>query len=43
MARKAPVIGVWDALILGIPPVLAAGFLGWITYKSLPRAPASEI
>jgi hypothetical protein len=33
VAGKAPVIGVWDALILGIPPVLAAGFLGWITYK----------
>jgi hypothetical protein len=43
VAGKAPVIGVWDALILGIPPVLAAGFLGWITYKSLPRATASEI
>jgi amino acid transporter len=41
--RRRVVSGVWDGLILGILPVLAAGFLGWIIYKSLQGAPTSEI
>ena len=41
--RRRVVSGAWDALILGILPVLAAGFLGWIIYKSLLGAPTSEI
>ena len=41
--RHRVLTSVWDALILGILPVLAAGFLGWIIYKSLQGAPVSEI
>jgi len=32
-----------DAVILGILPLAAAGFLGWILVKSLLEAPASQI
>jgi amino acid transporter len=35
--------GVWDALFLGILPVGAAGFLGWIVVKSLIGAPPTQI
>jgi hypothetical protein len=34
---------VWDALLVGILPIAAAGFLIWIIYKSLQAAPASQI
>jgi len=33
----------WDAIVLGILPVGAAGFLGWIVVKSLMTAFAAEI
>jgi amino acid transporter len=32
----------WDALVVGILPLAAAGFLGWVMVKSLQTAPASE-
>jgi amino acid transporter len=41
--RRRVVSGVWDALILGILPIGAAGFLVWVIYESLLGAPASEI
>jgi amino acid transporter len=41
--RRRVVTSFWDALILGILPVAAAGFLGLIIYKSLLVAPASQI
>ena len=33
----------WDAVLVGVLPVAAAGFLGWIVVKSLQAAPASQI
>ena len=33
----------WDALIVGILPILACVFLGWILVKSLLSAPASQL
>ena len=33
---------VWDALLVGILPLGAAGFLGWVVVKSLQAAPASQ-
>jgi amino acid transporter len=33
----------WDALIVGILPILACVFLGWILVKSLLAAPASQL
>jgi amino acid transporter len=35
--------GVWDAVLVGILPLAAAGFLGWIVVKSLLAAPATQI
>ncbi|HEY6310610.1 MAG TPA: APC family permease, partial [Streptosporangiaceae bacterium] len=35
--------GAWDALLVGILPLAAAGFLGWIVVKSLLNAPATQI
>ena len=32
----------WDALLVGILPVAAAGFLVWIVFKSVQNAPASQ-
>ena len=32
----------WDALLVGILPLAAAVFLGWIVVKSLQSAPASQ-
>jgi amino acid transporter len=32
----------WDAVLLGILPLAAAGFLIWIVYKSVQNAPASQ-
>jgi amino acid transporter len=34
---------VMDAVILGVLPLAAAGFLGWIMVKSLQAAPAAQI
>jgi amino acid transporter len=33
----------WDAIVLGVLPLGAAGFLGWIVVKSLLEAPASQL
>jgi amino acid transporter len=41
--RRRVYTNVWDALILGILPVGAASFLGWIIFKSVQSAPASQI
>jgi len=41
--RRRVFSSLWDALILGILPLGAAGFLGWILYKSLQTAPASQV
>ena len=38
--RRRVLRSVWDALILGILPLGAAGFLGWVFVKSLMIAPA---
>ena len=40
--RRRVLTSVWDALILGILPVLAAFFLAWIIYKTVQGAPASQ-
>ena len=39
--RRRVFTSVWDAIILGILPLAAAGFLGWIVVKSIITAPAS--
>jgi amino acid transporter len=41
--RHRVVAGAWDALTLGILPIAAAGFLGWMVVKSLLAAPASQL
>jgi amino acid transporter len=41
--RRRVYTNAWDALILGVLPVGAAGFLGWIIYQSVKDAPASQI
>jgi amino acid transporter len=33
----------WDAVVLGVLPIAAAGFLGWIVVRSLQTAVASQI
>jgi amino acid transporter len=34
---------VWDAVLVGVLPLAAAGFLGWVVVKSLLDAPATQI
>ena len=41
--RRRVIGSVWDFIILGVLPLGAAGFLGWILVKSLMAAPASQI
>jgi amino acid transporter len=41
--RRRVFTSAWDALILGILPLAAAGFLGWIVYKSVQSAAASQV
>jgi amino acid transporter len=41
--RRRVYTNAWDALILGILPVGAAGFLVWIIYESVKDAPASQV
>ena len=41
--RRRVFSNAWDALILGILPIAAVGFLGWVLVKSLQTAPASQI
>jgi amino acid transporter len=40
--RRRVVSNAWDAVLVGILPLGAAGFLGWVVVKSLQSAPASE-
>jgi amino acid transporter len=41
--RRRVFTSAWDALVLGILPVAAAGFLVWVLVKSLQTAPASWV
>jgi len=41
--RRRIFSGVWDFLILGLLPLGAAGFLGWILVKSLLSATSAEL
>ena len=41
--RRRVFSGAWDALILGLLPLGAAVFLGWILTKSLQSAPSSQV
>jgi amino acid transporter len=41
--RRRVFSSVWDAFILGILPLAAAVFLGWILVKSLQSAPATQV
>ncbi len=41
--RRRVLSNAWDALLVGILPIAAAGFLIWIVVKSLQAAPASQI
>ncbi len=41
--RRRVFTGVWDAIVLGILPLAAAAFLGWIIVKSMIGAPAAQI
>jgi amino acid transporter len=40
--RRRVFSSLWDALLVGILPLLASGFLVWIMVKSLQVAPASQ-
>ena len=40
--RRRVISNVWDALLLGILPLGAAGFLIWIIYRSMQLAPAQQ-
>ena len=41
--RRRVTRSLWDALILGLLPLGAAGFLGWVVVKSLLAAPAQQV
>jgi len=41
--RRRILASAWDGLILGVLPLGAAGFLGWILARYLESAPASQI
>jgi amino acid transporter len=41
--RRRIMSNLWDALLVGILPVAAVIFLGWIAVKSLLAAPASQL
>ena len=40
--RRRVVGGAWDFLVVGLLPLGAAGFLGWILVRSLQLAPWSQ-
>jgi amino acid transporter len=40
--RRRVFSNAWDAMLVGILPLGAAGFLGWVVVKSLQNAPPSE-
>jgi len=33
----------WDAVVLGVLPLAAAGFLGWVVVRSMQAAPAAQL
>ncbi|HEY1619840.1 MAG TPA: APC family permease [Streptosporangiaceae bacterium] len=41
--RRRVFTSLWDAVVLGILPLAAAAFLGWIIVKSMIGAPAAQI
>jgi amino acid transporter len=41
--RRRVLSSVWDFVILGVLPLAAAGFLGWMFTRSVQAAPASQI
>ena len=41
--RRRIISNIWDALLAGILPLAAAGFLVWIMFKSLQTAPSSQV
>jgi amino acid transporter len=41
--RRRVIGGAWDFVILGLLPLGAAGFLGWIFVKTLSTAPAAQV
>jgi amino acid transporter len=41
--RRRVFASIWDAVILGVLPVAAAGFLGWVLVKSVMAAPRAQI
>jgi amino acid transporter len=41
--RRRVFTGAWDALILGVLPLAAAGFLAWVVVRSLQSAPSVQI
>jgi len=41
--RRRILASAWDAVVLGILPLGAAGFLAWILAKSVQAAPDSQI
>ena len=40
--RRRVLATAWDFLAVGVLPASAAGFLGWVAYRSLQAAPAPE-
>jgi len=40
--RRRVFSNLWDAVLVGILPLAAAGFLGWVIVKSLQSAPATQ-
>jgi amino acid transporter len=41
--RRRVLTSAWDALVLGVLPIAAAGFLVWILVRSLQAAPAPQV
>jgi amino acid transporter len=40
--RRRLISNPWDGLMAGLLPLIAAGFLGWIVFRSLQLAPAEQ-
>jgi amino acid transporter len=41
--RRRVFTSVWDAVVLGLLPLAAAGFLAWVLAKSVQAAPAAQV
>ncbi|HUY45889.1 MAG TPA: APC family permease [Streptosporangiaceae bacterium] len=41
--RRRVLTSAWDGLVLGLLPIAAAGFLGWVVVRSLQSAPTPQI